>query len=42
MTPVVVTVAVASVHGQFDKMIAITLRELGPLIKLFSSPALVG
>jgi hypothetical protein len=41
MTPVVVTAEVASAHGQFDKMIAITLRELGPVIKLLSSPALI-
>lgn len=41
MTPTVVASEVASANGQFDKVVAITLRELGPVIKLLSSPALV-
>lgn len=41
MTPAAVAVEVAQANGQFDKVIAITLRELGPVIKLLSSPALI-
>ena len=31
----------ASVNGRFDKVVAITLRELGPVVKLLSSLALI-
>jgi hypothetical protein len=41
MTPAAVAAEVAPANGQFDKVIAITLRELGPVIKLLSSPVLI-
>jgi hypothetical protein len=41
MTPATVAAEVAPANGQFDKVIAIALRELGPVIKLLSSPALI-
>jgi hypothetical protein len=41
MTPAVVASEVASANGQFDKVVAITLRELGPVVKLPSSLALI-
>lgn len=41
MTTAAVAAEVAPANGQFDKVIAITLRELGPVIKLLSSPALI-
>lgn len=42
MTPAVVATEMASADEQFNKVIAITLRELGPVITLLSSPALIG
>lgn len=41
MTPVAVAAEVASADGRFSKVIAITLLELGPAIKLLSSPTLI-
>lgn len=41
ITPATVAAEVAPANGQFDKIIAITLHELGPVIKLLSSPALI-
>ncbi len=41
MTPTVVASEVASANGQWDKVVAITLRELGPVVKLLSSLALI-
>ena len=41
MTPTAVAAEVASENGQFNKVIAITLRELGPVIKLLSTLLLV-
>ncbi len=41
MDPGVVAANVSSANGQFKKVVTITLRELGPVIKLFSSLALI-
>lgn len=41
ITPSVVATEIASANGRFNKVIAITLRELGPVITLLSSPALI-
>jgi hypothetical protein len=41
VTPAVVAAEVAQANGRFTKVIAITLRELGPVITLLSSPALI-
>ncbi len=41
MTPATADVKVGSAHGQFNKVIAITVRELGPVIRLLSSSALI-
>ncbi|MBX3327752.1 MAG: hypothetical protein U0223_09860 [Nitrospira sp.] len=41
MTPAVMTTEIASAHGQFKKVITVTIRELGPVIKLLSSLALI-
>lgn len=40
-TPPIVAAEIAWANGRFDKVITITLRELGPVLKLFSSPALI-
>lgn len=37
MTPTVVAAEVTSTNGLFNKVIVITLRELGPVVKLLSS-----
>jgi hypothetical protein len=37
----VVATEITSASGRFNKVITITLRELGPVIKLLSSPALI-
>jgi len=41
MTPTVVATEMASANKQFNKVIAVTLRELGPVITFLSSPALI-
>lgn len=41
MTPAAIAAEVASANGQSNKVIAITLRELGPVIKLLASLALI-
>jgi len=41
MTPTVVAAEVTSTNGLFNKVIIITLHELGPVIKLLSSLALI-
>ena len=41
MTPTVVAAEVTSTNGLFNKVIVITLRELGPVVKLLSSLTLI-
>lgn len=41
MKPAVVAANVSSANGQFNKVVTVTLHELGPVIKLFSSLALI-
>lgn len=41
MTPTSVDAEIASANGQFNKVIVLTLRELGPVVKLLSTLALV-
>lgn len=41
ITLVAVTAEVTPENGQFNKVVTIILRELGPVIKLLSSPALI-
>jgi hypothetical protein len=41
MTPTVVADEVTSTNGLFNKVIVITLRELGPVVKLLSSLTLI-
>ena len=41
MTPAMVATEVASIHGQFNKVITVTICELGPVIRLLSSLALI-
>mgnify|MGYP001585410622 CR=1 FL=1 len=42
MTPTVVAAEVTSTNGLFNKVIVITLREFGPVVKLLSSLTLIG
>lgn len=41
LTPTLVASKVVSAHGHFNKVVAVTIRELGPVIKLLSSSALI-
>jgi hypothetical protein len=41
MTPAAVASEIAAANGQFNKMVTISLRELGPVVKLLSSLALI-
>lgn len=41
ITPAAIAVEIASANGQFNKVVTISLRELGPVVKLLSSPALI-
>lgn len=41
MTPTMVVAEIASANERFNKVVTVTLRELGPVIKLLSSPVLI-
>ena len=41
VAPAVIAAEVASVNGQYGKIVTIALRELGPTVKLLSSAALI-
>jgi hypothetical protein len=41
VTPATVAAEIASMNEQFNKVVTITLQELGPVIRLFSSLALI-
>jgi hypothetical protein len=41
MTPAAVAAEIASANKQFNKVVTISLRELGPVVKLLSSLALI-
>ncbi len=41
MTPSVITAEAALANGPFDKVVMIAVRELGPVIKLLASLALI-
>lgn len=41
INPSTVAIEIASANGRFNKVVAITLRELGPVIKLLSSLTLI-